>query len=153
MAKYKPLTIEELKLLEKEFVNFLVLNGIIGDDWVKMKKESPESAEEMTELFSDVIWEGVLRNAKYLDFKSAYSIKCFHCQEDKIVLVGVDSSITDMSNVVFDSFDGDNIPSDLEVYTTEKKYNKARELEIYDMLNWGCEISDGSLYKRLCVAI
>lgn len=153
MPKYKALNIEELESLEKEFVDFLVLNGIMHDDWIKMKNEDPVAAQKMTELFSDVVWESILRNAKHLDFRSAHSIKCFQCLDDKIVLVGVDSTETDMSTDAFTKLKTQDYPDDVVAFTTEKKYNKVRELEIFDMLNWGCVFSEGQLFKELCLAL
>lgn len=153
MPKYKALTLTELESLEKEFVEFLVINGITGPDWAKIKEDDPVQAQKMTELFSDVVWESILRNTQYLDFRSPHSIKCFHCLADKIVLVGVDSSSTDMSLPAFTQLKSDDYPDDLELYTTEKKYKGNRERELFDMLEWGCEISDGSLYKKLCLAL
>lgn len=153
MPKYRSLSIEELESLEKEFVDFLVLNGIMHDDWIKMKDEDPSAAQKMTELFSDVVWESILRKAKYLDFRSKNSIKCFQCLEEKIVLVGVDSISTDMSTEAFAKTPTNDYPEDIEVFTTEKKYSENREQEIFDMLNWGCQISDGKLFKELCLAL
>lgn len=153
MAKYKPLSIEELQSLEKEFVAFLVLNGIMHDDWVKMKDQDSVGAQKMTELFADVVWEGILRKTKYLDFRSPHSIKCFQCLEDKIVLVGVDSTHTDMSTPEFAKLPTKEYPDDVIAYTTEKCYNKSRELEIFEMLDWGCVISEGQLFKELCLAL
>ncbi|MDA9263276.1 DUF6495 family protein [Saprospiraceae bacterium] len=153
MAKYKPLNIEELQSLEKEFVEFLVINGMMQDDWIKMKDEDPIGAQKMTELFSDVVWESILRNTKYIDFRSAHSIKCFQCLDDKIILVGLDSSETDMSTSVFAALQTQDFPDDVAAFTTEKKYNKVRELEIFEMLDWGCEISEGQLFRELCLAL
>ena len=153
MPKYRALNIEELESLEKEFVDFLVLNGIMHDDWIKMKVKDPIGAQKMTELFSDVVWEGILRKTKHLDFRSKHSIKCFQCLDDKIVLVGVDSTQTDMSSAEFAKLKTQDYPDDVVAFTTEKKYSKVRELEIFEMLNWGCEISEGQLFKELCLAL
>lgn len=153
MPKYRALDLVELESLEKEFVDFLVLNGIMHDDWIKMKNEDPAAAQKMTELFSDVVWESILRKAKHLDFRSSHSIKCFQCLDEKIVLVGIDSKDTDMSTEKFAQMKTQDYPDDIEVYTTEKKYAKNREQEIFDMINWGCEISDGQLFKKLCLAL
>jgi len=153
MLKYRALNIEELQSLEKEFVDFLVLNGIMHDDWIKMKGDDPGAAQKMTELFSDVVWESILRNTKYIDFRSAHSIKCFQCLDDKIILVGMDSSETDMSTSAFTKLQTQDFPDDVVAFTTEKKYNKVRELEIFEMLDWGCEISEGQLFKELCLAL
>ena len=153
MAKYKALSLEELQSLEKEFVEFLVINGMMQDDWVKMKNEDPSGAQKMTELFSDVVWESILRNTKYLDFRSAHSIKCFQCLEEKIILVGVDSTETDMSTSTFANLKTQDYPDDVVAFTTEKKYSKLRELELFEMLDWGCQISEGKLFKELCLAL
>lgn len=153
MVKYRKLSIEELESLKEDFVNFLVLNGIIGEDWQKMKDNDPDGAIKMTELFSDVVWESILRKINYLDFISPNSIKCFHCQKDKIVLVGVDSTVTDMSTESFSKLPSNQYPDDVTVYTTEKEYGKERESELFDMINWGCTITDGELYKALCLAL
>lgn len=153
MSKYRALNLQELESLEKEFVDFLVLNGIMHDDWIKMKNEDPKAAQKMTELFSDVVWESILRKAKYLDFRSPNSIKCFQCLADKIVLVGIDSDDTDMSTKEFAALQAKDFPDDVVAFTTEKKYSKVRELELFDMINWGCEISDGALFKQLCLVL
>ena len=118
-----------------------------------MKENDPSSAQKMTELFSDVVWESILRKTQYLDFRSPNSIKCFHCQDDKIVLVAMDSDHTDMSQEDFLKLNSDQYPSDIKVYTTSKNYSKLRELEIFDMINWGCNVSNGSMYKRICLAL
>ena len=52
MPKYRLLTLEELQELEKEFVEYLVLNGITADDWEKIKKENPSSARHIIELLN-----------------------------------------------------------------------------------------------------
>ena len=38
--KYRYLTDQELQILEKDFVQFLVANGIDNDEWVRVNKES-----------------------------------------------------------------------------------------------------------------
>lgn len=154
MAKYQRLTSEELQSLEKEFVNFMVLNGITGEDWIRMKNEEPEKSDEMIDIFSDMIWESTLQNMVYLDHVTKHSIKCFFCSAEKIMLVGMDSSETDLTQLDLDGIrTGEVLPSDIKVYTTDKSYAKKREEEIYDMLGWGCQRSDGQLYKTICLAL
>lgn len=153
MPKYKLLNFKELQSLEKEFIDFLVVNGITGDDWVKLKEEDPEKATKMTESFSDVVWESILRKTMYLEHYSMRSIKCFQCLVDKIVLVGMDSETTDLTATDFNSLTPEHYPEDVKVYTTEKPYAKVREQELFDMLNWGCQRSDGSLFKSICLAL
>jgi len=153
MTKYRSLSKEELVPLEDDFISFLVLNGITGDDWKKIVKNDPQTAQQMTEQFSDVVWEGILRKAEYLVYKSNKSIKCFHCQKEKIVLVGLDSEHLDLLSTDLTDVKVSKAADGLSVYTSSKAYSKVREKELYDMLNWGCEITDGELYKILCLAL
>ena len=156
MTKYRRLNIEELKELEKEFVDFLVLNGIPGADWQKMKTKSPEKADQMIDLFSDVVFEGILRKVKFLDFRSKKMIHTFQCLEEKIILVGMQADENSSADFLDQSYIQTalaNPPDDIRVYTTEKKYNKERSRELFDMISNGCVISDGKLFKTLCLVL
>ena len=50
--KYRRLTIDELKELEQEFIQFLINNGIEGNDWEKIKPIS-SSKDQIIELRGD----------------------------------------------------------------------------------------------------
>jgi len=60
MPKYRILSSEELELLEKEFIEFLVINGITADEWQKIKASEPEKTKKFIELFSDVVFEKLM---------------------------------------------------------------------------------------------
>jgi len=49
--KYTRIPTDELEKLEDEFVNFLVMNGIIADDWVAIKENEPLNANEIVNQF------------------------------------------------------------------------------------------------------
>ena len=87
--KYRRLTLEELNDMETEFVRFLVSNTVTADDWEKIKKENPERAEGLIEIFSDIVFDKVLEKVKYVEHRSRYDIKTFRCLEDKIELLGL----------------------------------------------------------------
>ena len=65
--KYSRLSAEQLRELEKEFVDFLVVNGIVAEDWIALKENEPLNADKIIDQFSDVVWEGTLRKLKYLN--------------------------------------------------------------------------------------
>ena len=67
MAKYRLLTAEELELFEKEFIDYLVVNGITADDWEKIKSEDQFKAEQIMALFSDVVFEKIMRQTQFLN--------------------------------------------------------------------------------------
>ncbi len=149
-VKYRQLTQKELKEFEKEFIDFLVVNGITADEWVNLKSNDKEKAELIIDKFSDVIFESILRKVNFLEFISPLSIKCFQCLKDKMVLVGIDApknSNIDFTKSIPTTFD------DLEVYTTEKSYSKQRELELFDLIESGAQISRGEWFKKLCLLL
>ncbi|GLR16253.1 DUF6495 family protein [Portibacter lacus] len=155
MAKYRLLNKEELKGLEKEFVEYLVVNGIAAEDWESMKRETPNSAERIVDLFSDVVFEKILRNVKFLEIHEKKSIRTFSCGSEEIELITMEleTDDADFTNPNFISQAMLNPPKDLLVYRTEKPYSDARELEIFKMIENGCLVSNGKLHQTLSVAI
>lgn len=153
---YRRLDKAELEALEKDFARFLATHQITADDWVKLKKEQYDRVEELIEIYSDIVFDKTLKELNYLEYKSAYDIKTFHCAKDKIILMGIavpkdagidftnDKTPQEMMAILKDS--GKNI----QIYTAEKSYNGNREKELFQMLESGCLISrDGYLYKTL----
>ena len=149
--RYRKLSSDELKELEKEFVDFLIVNGITADMWVDLKEKDISKADSIIDSFSDVVFEGVFRKVKYLEFITPMSIKCFQCLENEIILIGLDSE--NSSDI---DFTADNWMSHLEkvkIYNSSKVYKEVRELELFQMVQKGANISDGMLFKKLCLAL
>lgn len=147
MPKYRLLNAEELELFEKEFIDYLVVNSITADDWVTIKTTDNAKANRILSLFSDVIFEKVLRQAQYVKKVNHDSIMCFHFQSDQIVMVGIQSSD---KQSIDDYLNGTNNDiSNLQHLSSTKKYTKQSEIELFDMIQKGAVISDGSMYKKL----
>ncbi|MFN3402546.1 MAG: DUF6495 family protein [Cytophagaceae bacterium] len=156
MPKYRLLTLQELAELEKEFIEYLVLNGITADDWEKIKANKPSHADLIIELFSDVIFESILRKVKFLESHSPKEIRTFQCLDEKIICVGLsapDHSPYDLTNADFISRATKNPPEDLHIFLKEKSYSQSRETELFQMIQNGCSISDGKLFKALSLAL
>ncbi|MEP5791758.1 MAG: DUF6495 family protein [Cyclobacteriaceae bacterium] len=151
--KYRELTTDELKELEKEFVEYLIVNGITADDWLKIKEQDKEKAEDIITLFSDVILEGVLRKVKFLEFRAKSDIKAFQCLKEKIVLVGMttENPAIDFTN---ESFFKEPITKEgIKIYTIDKAYSTNREEELFKMIESGCKIADGQSFKAISLAL
>lgn len=153
--KFRRLDAEELAEVEKEFINFLVANTITGDDWVKIKEETPEKAENLIELFSDIVFEKILKKVEFMEFKSKHDLKTFHCLPDKIQLLGLvvdGASDLDFSQNMAPEQMMTILQSSgaqLKLYQAEKPYKKEREVELFEMMESGCLISKGELYQIL----
>lgn len=152
MAKYRALTIEELNEMEKEFVDFLVLNGIPGDDWVKIKVRDPEKAEGICEAFSDVVFTKILKNCRYIERHAAKQLVSIYCDDQQMHLLGVDApddvDIDFTNERDFARLQTDP-PAGLQMVKSQKPYKEDRELEIWQMLSDGFFISDAKLYMTL----
>ena len=85
MGKYSRLTKEQFEELHQEFINFLATQSITGEEWEKIKKDQPEVAEEELDIFSDLIWEGVLTRASFLENISPKQLFLFKIEENHIL--------------------------------------------------------------------
>ena len=154
--KYRRLSNAELQELEKDFVKFLAATHVTADDWVKLKENDPLKVEELIEIYSDIVYDKTLKNLEYLEFKTPHDIKTFHCQAEKMVLMGiavpanagVDFTQDISSQEIMEKLK--QAGQDLQIYTAEKAYNGDREKELFQMMESGCLISkDGYLFKTL----
>jgi hypothetical protein len=152
MAKYRTLTYEELESMQTEFIDFLVLNGITGEDWVKLKQNNPENAEGICDAFSDVVFTKILKNCRYIEHHTPKHLVAIFCDDKQMHLLGLEAPVE--SNIDFtDPKDFEQLKSipveGIQRIKTLKKYDKERELEIWEMLNNGFFISNQKLYMTL----
>lgn len=148
--KYSRLSTEQLKELESEFIDFLVVNGIAADDWEELKRSNPSIAEDIIDQFSDVVWEGTLRKAMYLERSTEDKLFCFKCENEKILLILIRSKSGKQISV--ENFHQMSY-QDLTIQKAEKAYAHSREAEMYQLIKSGAEISNGELFKKLSLAI
>lgn len=154
--KYRRLKSDELAELESEFIRFLASQSIPGPDWEKMKKEQKEKAEGLIEVFSDMVYDKILKDIEYLELKTKNDLKTFHCGPEKIIMRGL--IVAGNSNLDFTKEQSPEqmlgqmkmSAAELKLYRAEKKYPADREAELFRMLEGGCLISkEGALYKTL----
>jgi hypothetical protein len=150
--KYKRLTTGELKELQPEFVHFLAAAQITGPDWDAMKKNELSKAEELIEVFSDMVYEKVMSKIKFLEYRERKTLNIFHCMEDNIVLVGLrvhEHSHLDLTaDDVFSQWTESNATA-VNVIKTERPYQKERGVEVFELLQSGCFITDDKLFNLL----
>ena len=148
--KYKRLGADELDALEKEFITFLSSAQITGSDWEKMKTNESGKAEELIAVFSDLVYEKVMGKINYLEFRNKKELNIFHFEKDKISLAGLrvkdNSQIDLLAEAVFKDWNEKNA-DEITVLRTEKFYVKERGVEIFEMLEEGCYITDDKLFK------
>lgn len=133
MAKFRRLSTEELTTFRKEFIDFLVINGITADDWEQLKREEPDKAEFIIDQFSDVIFEGVFRKTQFMTLELPGMVSAVQCLDSKLIMVTARSK-------------GGQIT---ELHKSEKKIASNRSEELFALSVKGFAPSDGTMFKRL----
>lgn len=148
--KYRRLSKEQLEELHPEFINFLAAQSITADEWTKLKREKPEVAEEEIDVFSDLIWEGVLAKVKYLENISELQMHLFELAEKEMKLISVkvlNPEIDLRTKVGFGWFKR-NFQSDfVEYLTASKAYSKDKNVDKFNLIKQGATITKGELYQ------
>ena len=150
--KYARLTKEQFEELHPEFTNFLASQSIDKKEWDAIKEEKPEVAEQELDVFSDLIWEGVLTKAEYLEHFSKNHIFLFHCKEDYIDSMVLKSLVPEVDFLTKDGLQWltDNIFTEtVEILTGKKNYDKERNEALFDLIMQGTILSDGQLYTQI----
>lgn len=149
MSKYRLLTEEELTEFHDEFVKYLVMNGITADQWEEMKKSDPDTAGKILNLFSDVVLEGVLRQIRFMDFRSKSYIQSVQCLEDKVFMVALTSDHPELD--LREEFNPSDYEEFFSIHKSERPYSGNREQDIFELTTKGYEPSDGTIFKALMV--
>lgn len=148
--KYTRLSKEQLEELHPEFINFLATQSITADEWSKIKEDTPKVAEEEIDVFSDLIWEGVLSKVNYLENISALQMHLFELAEKEMKLISVkvlNPEIDLRTKVGFGWFKR-NFQSDfVEYLTASKAYSGDKNLDKFNLIQQGASITKGELYQ------
>jgi hypothetical protein len=150
--KYKRLTKEQFEALHQEFSNFLATQSIDKAEWDSIKINKPEVADQELDVFSDLIWEGVLTNANYLEHFSKNYIFLFHCQEkliQSIVLKALEPQVDFMEKEGLQWLSDNLFTDTVEIHLGKKDYEAERNIAIFDLIKQGAILSDGQLYLQI----
>lgn len=150
--KYRILTKEQLIELHEEFSTFLASQQIDAAEWTKIKQEKPAVADEEIAVFSDLVWEGVLKNVTYLDHISEQHINLFKCDEATISRLFIklnETSKSFLNKEDFDWFINNPLHESVEYFRATKAYDGERNSELFKLIEMGSVISKGDLYNAI----
>lgn len=148
--KYARLTKEQFEEMHQEFINFLATQSITADEWEKIKNEKPEVVEQEMDVFSDLIWEGVLNKVEYLEHFSANQMYLFHITAATINLIAVkvDSDKINITTPQGYAWLQNNLMDDsVNLYTSTKAIGDDRNKDIFALIKQGANITKGELYR------
>jgi len=148
--KYARLSKEQFEELHQEFINFLATQSVTADEWSNIKANKPELAEQELDVFSDLVWEGVLTKAEYLENISPQHMYLFHLAEEQIELVGLKITKDSIDLTTREGFSWlrENLIDDsVELFQAKKDYSEDKQLDKFALIQQGAAITKGDLFK------
>lgn len=150
--KYARLTKEQLEELHVEFANFLASQQIDKSEWQQLKVDKPEIAEQEIDIFSDLVWEGVLKSAQYIEHFSKNYIFLFHFNDIEIDTIVIKTTNDQVNFLTKEGLQwlGDNLyENDVEIRFGAKSFGGDRNGEIFNIIQQGGILSQGELYQQI----
>ncbi len=150
--KYTRLTKEQLEELHPEFTRFLASQSIDKAEWDALKAEKPEVAEQELDVFSDLVWEGVLAQAQWLEHYSKNHIFLFKMNKENMesIIIHAHGAPADFLTEEGLMWLNENIfAKEVNVTRGQKPFGEDRNAEIFSLIQQGATLSDGTLYKQL----
>ena len=150
--KYTRLTKEQFEELHPEFINFQATQAIDKAEWDKLKTEKPEVAEQELDVFSDLIWEGVLTRAEFLEHFSKNHVFLFQCFDTYIESIVLKSMVPEVDFLTKEGLQwlSDNMFTDtIEMKVGRKEFTEDRNTSIFELIQQGSFLSDGQLYQQI----
>ena len=147
--KYSRLTKEQFEELHQEFINFLATQSITADEWEDIKRNKPGVAEEELDIFSDLVWEGVLNQAEYLEHFSPNQIYLFKISEVSLHLIAVkvENEAVDITTRQGYNWLQQNLMDErVTLYTSSKAVSDERNKDIFALIQQGAVITKGELF-------
>ena len=150
--KYTRLTKEQFEELHPEFINFLASQSIDKAEWDSIKANKPDVAEQELDVFSDLIWEGVLSRAEYLEHFSKQHIFLFLANEtdvNSIVLKALSPEVNFLTKEGLQWLSDNMFTENVEMKIGKKVFVQDRNTSLFELIEQGAFLSDGQLYKQI----
>ncbi|MGB2087916.1 MAG: DUF6495 family protein [Psychroflexus salarius] len=147
--KYERLTKEQFEEMHQEFINFLATQSITASEWEEIKTTKPQVAEQELDVFSDLVWEGVLNNVKYLEHFSPQQLFLFQFTETDINLIAIKiyNQAVDITTTEGYQWLRKNLMNDdVDIFTSTKPIGEERNTDIFALIRKGANITKGELY-------
>jgi hypothetical protein len=148
--KYRRLTKEQLVELQPEFINFLATQTITAKEWQEIKTNQPEVAEDELDVFSDLIWEGVLGKAEFLEHISTNTMNLFELREKDMGLISIivgDDKIDITTPTGYKWLQNNLLDEEVKIFTAAKVYGEDANADKFKLIETGAVMTKGDLYR------
>ena len=155
--KYQRLSTEELEALKDDFIRFIASQGIDAEAWQKMKLDNLEEAEEIIDIYSDLVYEQALSKCNYLEHISAKEFKTIQYNDEEARVIGLRVKEGSGINLNTDNFQKDVAnglaSKEIEVFTATKKHEKLREQEMFEWIKNGAYMADEIWFNQMKILV
>ena len=141
--RFRSLSIDELKELETEFKQFLIINQVYNEEWIEMNQKDLEKANALVDLFSDQVLEKVYSKIDFLEKRDKHAFSVFAVTKTDIETITIQSknqTIELVTNAQIETALNQHL-NELEIYCGTKKLAKNKCDEVFDLIKEGCSIS------------
>ena len=147
--KYSRLTKEQFEELHQEFINFLATQSITAEEWTNLKANKPDLAEMELDVFSDLIWEGALNKAEYLEHISPKHMYLFKLGEVNMhaIVINLKNDVDITTSEGYSWLRENLMDEHVEFLQADKDYSEDKNLDKFKMIEQGAVITKGDLYK------
>jgi hypothetical protein len=150
--KYARLNKEQFEEMHAEFSSFLATQAIDKAEWDQIKIEKPEVAEQELDIFSDLVWEGVLSKTEYLEHFSKNHIFLFQCFDTYVKSIVLKSLVSEIDFLTKEGLHwlSDNLFTEtIEMKIGKKEFTEDRNQSLFGLIQQGAFLSDGQLYNQI----
>jgi len=150
--KYSRLTKEQFEEMHTEFANFLATQAIDKAEWDQIKIEKPAVAEQELDVFSDLVWEGVLSKTEFLEHFSKNHIFLFQCFDTYVKSIVLKSLVLETNFLTKEGLQwlSDNLFTEtIEMKIGKKEFTEDRNQSLFELIQQGSFLSDGQLFKQI----
>lgn len=148
--KYARLTKEQFEAMHQEFINFLATQSITGSEWEQIKKVQPQVAEQELDVFSDLIWQGVLLKVHYLENISKQQMFLFKCEDKlmRVIVIQIENELVDITTKTGYQWLQSNLMQDsVKFLNGTKPYTNDPLQDKFQLIQQGAVITKGELFQ------
>lgn len=149
--RFRILSDNELKLLEEEFKQFLIVNQMHSEEWIELNKSFPEKALALVEVFSDTVLLKVYGQIKFLEFRNNSVFSIYKISDKNIQALHVKCENPSLSILTDDelALALSKKLDELTIYKAEKQVSPFKEDEIHKLIQQGCIISNELIWNQM----
>ena len=150
--KYVRLTNEQFETLHKEFTLFLATQSIDKKQWDTIKKENSKLTDELSDVYSDMVWGHSLEKITYLENQSdhhLFLLKYDGAQID-LILIRLEEDCRNLMDKKFKNWLAKHLSDPrVSIFESSKTFEEGLKKEKYNLINKGAVVSDGKTFEYL----